>query len=85
MTTDQMFPETTEERITRVRKVFEGAVDKAAGAVSKAEEKLHIAEAALAEFDEAIAAKDQELELIDRRLRRALEIKGIDPNTGECE
>ena len=48
-------------------------------------EAVDAAKQALEDFDRAFAEKDRELKLVDGRLRQALRVRGVDPDTGEVE
>ena len=88
--TDCLFEESNEERIARLRRRFESGVERAEAAHKKAvedvatkAEAIDTAKQALEDFDRAFAEKDRELELVDQRLRNALRVRGVDPESGE--
>ena len=89
---DRLFEESNEERIARLRRRFETGVERAESAHKKAvetvaakAEAVDAAKQALEDFDRAFAEKDRELKLVDGRLRQALRVRGVDPDTGEVE
>ena len=89
---DRLFEESNEERIARLRRRFETGVERAESAHKKAVETVaakakavDAAKQALEDFDRAFAEKDRELKLVDGRLRQALRVRGVDPDTGEVE
>jgi hypothetical protein len=88
--TDRLFEESNEERIARLRRRFESGVERAESAHRKAiedvatkAEAIDTARQALEDFDRAFAEKDRELALVDARLRNALRVRGVDPDSGE--
>jgi hypothetical protein len=80
---DEMFPKTTEEKIAKIRGDYVANVDAAAKRVEKASQKLEAAETRLLVFDTAMEEQETALKTVDERLRNALKIRGVDPNTGE--
>lgn len=89
-TPDRLFEESSEERRTRLRRRFESSVDSAATALKKAEEEvpkklesLEQAQKNLTDFDAMLEESDEQVRLADERFHRALERRGVDPQTGE--
>ena len=81
--TEELFPETTEEKIAKIRGDYVAVVDAAAKRVEKASQKLEAAETRLLVFDTAMEEQEDALRTVDERLRNALRLRGVDPGTGE--